>query len=222
MQHICRCCCLLHLLTRVTVKFSIFLYKVKDVQRNAFQPEKLHKMKLSVSDVCLSSEKLQSIVMVQSLFTLPPPLNPTFRPVKDTYGVAPSAAELDVVCRDPRAELLPHLLQIRNTSSICIQRLGRSNRLQKSLDWAIRVAIEYTLSDIIWSEIAIQESLWSFFCPQHHLWVLVLEGLKLGLPPHLLPPIRWIKPPPPINFFSPQLLLASITHKTLQVKYSDY
>lgn len=42
----------------------------------------------------------------------------------------------------------------------------------------------------------------------------VLESLKLGLAPHLLPMIR-ISPP------TPQLLLASITHKTLQVISSD-
>lgn len=92
---------------------------------------------------------------------------------------------------------------------------------QKS-DWlsSVGVCVCAFLCDIIYREIAIQESLWSF-CLQLHLWILVLESLKLGLPPHLLPLITWIKPPP-INFFLPQILLASITHKTLQLKCSDY
>lgn len=135
-------------------------------------------------------------------------------------GVTLSASELDVVCYDPQAEMLLHLWQIRNTASIYIHRLRRSKWLPKGLVWAIWVTVENTVCDIIYSEIAIQSSLWSF-CLQLHLWVLVLEGLKLGLPPRLLPLIRWIKPPP-INFFSPQLFLALITHKTLQVKCSDY
>lgn len=107
-------------------------------------------------------------------------------------GVTLSAAELDIVCYNPQTEMLLHLWQIKNTASICIHRLRRSKWLQKGLVWAIWVTIVH---DIIYSEIAIQESLWSFSL-QLHVWVLVSEGLKLGLPPHLLPLIRWIKPPP--------------------------
>lgn len=86
-------------------------------------------------------------------------------------------------------------------SRLCIQRLRRPSWLQKSRfeppEWSLSA-----LCDSICSGKAIQESLWSFL---PHLWVLVLEGLKPGLPPHLLPLIRWIKapvPPTPINAFS--------------------
>ena len=38
----------------------------------------------------------------------------------------------------------------------------------------------------------------AFSC--NSIWVVVLEGLKLALSPHLLPLIRWIRPPPTYTF----------------------
>lgn len=102
---------------------------------------------------------------------------------------------------EPQTEMLLHLWQIEKIQRAFVFKgsCGQTG-CRKSLVGVIWVTVEYTGCDIISSEIAIQESLWSFYL-RRHLWVLVLEGL----PPHLLPLIRWIKPLP-INFSSLQLL----------------
>lgn len=73
--------------------------------------------------------------------------------------------------------------------------IDQSKWLHEGLVWTIWATVEYIVCGIIYSEIAILESLWSF-CLQLHFWVLVLEGLNPSLPPHLQPPIGWIKPLP--------------------------
>lgn len=114
------------------------------------------------------------------------------------------------------ADGLQRLLQIRAAAGICIQRFRRS-------DSELWVAVEGAACDIICGEKAIQARV-KLLLPTTPSSSPVLEDPKLGLAPHLLPLIRWIAsfPPNSINFFSPQLLLASITHNTLQVIYTDY
>lgn len=101
-------------------------------------------LKMKLSFWCVF-ECLKKSTQTHTAWTTPP-LDPTFWP-GNTYfllgpGLALSAAQLDVECYDPQAELLQHLLQIRSTAAICIQRLGRSNWLQRSSVWATWVAVE--------------------------------------------------------------------------------
>lgn len=87
---------------------------------------------------------------------------------------------------------------------------------------ATRVPMEGALCDIIYSEKAIRARL-KILLPKTPSASPVVEDPKLGLALHLLPLIRYcILSANSINFSSPWLLLASITHNTLQVIYTDY
>ncbi len=117
------------------------------------------KMKLTISDLCCSAEKLEKYLCGSIIAWAISSLIPTFWPVKNTFRlwsgprVELPAAELEVVCHDPQNELLLLPLQIRNTAAICIQGLHWSHWLQKGSVWTNWVTVEYAVWDIIYSEI---------------------------------------------------------------------
>lgn len=100
---------------------------------------------------------------------------------------------------DPQTERLPRLLQIKKTAGILHSRAptvhlaAQKARFEQS-EWPERTQ-RVMLSTVKQLSRRIGEA---FSC--NSIWVVVLEGLKRAPSPHLLPLIRWIKPPPTYTF----------------------
>lgn len=203
--------CSQHLLTRVTLRLCIFnpisLHRGGFTMRGfAWATLRAWKVKLAVSDLYFNAGGggRQSICTVQS--SLGQPLlwiTPSNLWEMHSFSRARSRTFLPLcwmLCvYDPQTERLPRLLQIKKTAGILHSRApsvhlaAEKARFEQS-EWPERTP-RVMLSTVKQLSRRIAEA---FSC--NSIWVVALEGLKRAPSPHLLPLIRWIKPPPTYTF----------------------